>query len=120
MSDIDKLALCSEMAKRYGNSYEIINVNEYRNNQTDDLSFHPNGNCGCIQLDDDYAFDIRCNHLMWAEGVCEGSEYFWTENDHKVAENKYEQNEHEVYNVILVYGNHKGSLVTKLIVFHEA
>ena len=39
---------------------------------TDDShNFHPNGECGCIELDDDYLFDIRCNHLMWATGYCE-------------------------------------------------
>jgi len=119
MKDIEKLKLCSEMAKKHGDDYEIIDVFEYQRNNMDDLSFHPNGNCGCILLDDDYAFGIRCDHLMWAEGKCEGIERFWTENEHKIAEEKYERNEYDVYNAILVYGNHKGSLYIKLLVFHE-
>ena len=24
-------------------------------------NFHPNGKCGCVELDDDYLFGIRCN-----------------------------------------------------------
>lgn len=109
MKDIEKLSLCSEMAGKYGGNYEIIEIEEYHKHQEDELSFHPNGKCGCILLDDDYAFGIRCNHLMWAEGWCEGIEYFWTKDDHA------KQN----YNVILVYGNHKGELHTSLLVFHE-
>lgn len=44
---------------------------------------------GCITLNDDSKFGIRCNHFMWAEGWIEGAE-----NNH----------------AILVYGNHKGGL----------
>lgn len=116
MKDIEKLKLCSEMAKKHGDDYEIIDVFEYQKNNMDDLSFHPNGNCGCILLDDDYAFGIRCDHLMWAEGNCEGIECFWTKNDHDAADTK--ETLHEMYNSILVYGNHKGSLYVKLLVFH--
>ena len=119
MEDIEKLATCSEMAKKYGSNYEIVDVDEYRRQQTDNLSFHPNGNCGCILLDDNYAFGIRCNHLMWAEGECEGIEYFWTENDHAIAEEKYERKEYDSYKAIFIYGNHKGGLCSKLLVFHE-
>ena len=117
MEDIKKLALCSEMARYHGSNYEIIDINDYRNYQIDDLSFHPNGNCGCILLNDDYAFGIRCDHLMWAEGNCEGIEYFWTENDHSIARTK--ESLFESYNMIIVYGNHKGGLYTKLLVLHE-
>lgn len=109
MNDIEKLALVSEMARKHGENFEIVDLCEYNEHQSDELSFHPNGNCGCILLDDDYAFDIRCNHLIWAEGYCEGIEYFWTENDDNV----------HVYNTILVYGNHKGSLQIKILALHE-
>ena len=30
-----------------------------------DLTFHPTGKCGCIELKDEEMFGIRCNHLMW-------------------------------------------------------
>ena len=120
MEDIEKLALCSEMAKKYGSHYELIEISDSFERKIDDLTFHPNGKCGCILLNDDYAFGIRCNHLMWAEGCCEGVEPFWTENDHKITKEKIERNEYDVYNAILVYGNHKGSLYTNLLVFHEA
>ena len=119
MEDIEKLAICSEMARNYGSNYEIIDVEEYNKLYVDTLSFHPNGNCGCILLDDDYAFGIRCNHLIWAEGDCEGIEYFWTEDDHNIAEEKSKRNEYDVYKSILVCGNHKGGLSTKLLVLHE-
>jgi len=112
MEDIEKLAICSQMARKYGSNYEIIDVDDYNKHHLDTLSFHPNGNCGCILLDDDYAFGIRCNHLLWAEGSCEGIEYFWTEDDHA---NK----EYDAYKSILVCGNHKGGLSTKLLVLHE-
>lgn len=119
MEDIEKLAICSEMARKYGSNYEIIDVEEYNKLHADALSFHPNGNCGCILLDDDYAFDIRCDHLLWAEGSCEGIEYFWTEDDHNIAEEKSKRNEYDFYKSILVCGNHKGGLSTKLLVLHE-
>lgn len=119
MEDIEKLALCSEMAKKYGSSYELVEIADCFGYKVDDLTFHPNGKSGCILLDDDYAFNIRCDHLMWAEGWCEPNEKFWTENDHKIAEKKFELGEHDVYNTILIYGNHKGSLYIKLLVFHE-
>lgn len=109
MKDIEKLALCSEMAYKYWRDYEIIDIEEYHKKQPDALSFHPNGLSGCMLLTDDYAFDIRCNHLMWMEGYCEGIEYFWNENDHKNLS----------YNMIILFGNHKGGLVTKLLVLHE-
>lgn len=36
-----------------------------------DLMFHPNGKTGCITVDDDYIFGIRCDHLVWIEGYSE-------------------------------------------------
>lgn len=107
MKDIEKLALYSKMAKNFGDKYEIIDIKEEYEKSPEwfDLSFHPNGNCGCILVNDDLIFGIQCNHLMWAEGCCEGVETFW--------KSSYELNS------ILVYGNHKGHLVVKLLVFHE-
>lgn len=64
----------------------------------DELSFHPNGKCGCITLNDESMFGIRCNHLMWAEGWLEGAENNQT---------------------ILVYGNHKGVLEIVLLTIAE-
>ena len=119
MTDIEKLALSSEMANKFGrnHNYEVIDINE---NQIEELSFHPNGNCGCILLYDDYAFGIRCSHLMWSEGHCEGIEGFWSEDDHTLAQERYNHNDYNSsYNSIFVYGNHKGNLVIKMIVFHE-
>ena len=49
------------------------------------IMFHPNGKTGCITVDDDYIFGIRCDHLVWIEGYSE------------VFGNGY-----------LVIGNHKG------------
>lgn len=105
--DVEKLTLSSEMAKKHGwkSSYSLIDIGEINER----LSFHPNGNCGCILLDDDYAFGIRCNHLIWAEGNCEGTEDFWTEKDRQKSE----------YDTILIYGNHKGVIKNKLLAFQE-
>ena len=117
MEDIKILAVCSKMAAKYTNNYEIIDITNYKQ-QNKELSFHPNGNCGCILSGDDYLFGIRCNHLIWAEGNCEGIESFWNKNDHSVAIEKYFDVD-KTYNSILVYGNHKGLLRMKLVVFHE-
>ena len=91
---------------------------------TDDShNFHPNGECGCIELDDDYLFDIRCNHLMWATGYCEylpgvygqhsDSDFLidtLLDNDVMTIE---EWEEHP--SDILIYGNHKGGICCKLL-----
>ena len=113
MKDIEKLKVCSRMADIYGDKYEIIDITT-RN----DISFHPNGYCGCIQSAYDYVFGIRCNHLMWAEGNCEGSESFWNTID-KTYPLIYDDVDFvDTFRAVLVYGNHKGILTTKLIVFH--
>lgn len=122
MTDFEKLAMCSEMAKKRGGDYELIEISDYDGIPShigEPFSFHPNGNCGCMLLNDDYAFGIRCDHLLWAEGQCEGIESFWTEKDMKIAEEKAERGEYGNYNAILVYGNHKGTLRIKLLAFHE-
>ena len=60
----------------------------------DDMPFHPNGRSGCVVTGDDYLFGIRCDHLMWAEG--------WVEDP--------------LADAIMLFGNHKGTLVIRLIV----
>lgn len=96
MEDIEKLALCSEMANKYGRNYEIVDFSDFKDRH-EDLTFHPNGNCGCLLLNDDYAFGIRCDHLMWAEGTFE-----------------YENGD-----AILIWGNHKGILYAEFLMFHK-
>lgn len=102
MSDIEKLAEVSEMAEYLKKQqFEVIDLK-------DAVSFSPNGKCGYIEANDDYIFDIRCDKLMWAEGNCEGTEWFWELSDRGGE-----------YNSILIYGNHKGILKIKLVIFHE-
>lgn len=100
---IVKLANVCEYAKQFvekGN-YEIFDIRNANGSYKDCISFHPNGKCGCIEMNDDDIFGIRCGHLIWAEGACEGIEPFLNEKDEKT--------------VILVYGNHKGTLISKLL-----
>jgi hypothetical protein len=54
---------------------------------------------------------------MWAEGNCEGSESFWNTLD-KTYPIIYDKDFVDTFRAVLVYGNHKGILTTKLIVFH--
>lgn len=102
---LEKLMLVSKMASNILNSgiirvVEVIgyDVNPYQKNFT----FHPNGNCGCIKLDDDYFLDIRCDHLMWAEGWCEMDDELLNLWDNQM-------------NVIFIYGNHKGTFKAQVI-----
>ena len=107
MTDIEKLALVSEMAKKHKDNYKVIELGEYLKkedrygivddfNSFQDFAFHPNGNCGCILVEDDYIFGIRCDHLIWIEGSCEDGK-----------------------DVIIVFGNHKGSIRINFIVFNQ-
>lgn len=116
---VGRLAAQSKMFRKHKTNYEIIDVydstddTEVYDNNHGSISFHPNGNCGCLLLDDDYAFGISCDHLMWCEGNCEGTEAFWNEADNcaNVSDS--------CYDAIMVYGNHKGSLCIKLLVLHK-
>ncbi len=119
--DLQTLAKSSVMAcKLLDNEVELIpletNPSEEMSFNQEDFAFHPNGNCGCITMGDDYIFGIRCNHLMWMEGNCEGLEDFWNANDHQVLEKTQDQD--ELFHAILITGNHKGLFMQKLIVFH--
>ena len=96
----------SELAKQIRSevkdSSTILHIRNVAHNIVDNtLSFHPNGKCGCIEVNDDYMFGIRCNHLMWAEGYIEGTEPFTDDCEEK--------------DVILVYGNHKGYFLVFLL-----
>lgn len=71
--------------------YVLDMYKDYEQNSTE-IMFHPNGNTGCILVDDGYMFGIRCNHLIWIEGH---SELFG--------------------NGYLVIGNHKGKTIVKFI-----
>lgn len=120
-NDLLKLAKCSVMANRLMScKVELIsletNFREKLSFNQDDFAFHPNGNCGCIRMGDDYIFGIRCDHLMWMEGNCEGTESFWNGNDHLAAESADDTD--DVFCTILITANHKGIFMQKLIVFH--
>jgi hypothetical protein len=139
ISDFEKLKLASEMAGRYKEKnvevVELLNsaacgmdFNGYYSDAFRELSFHPNGNSGCIHLPDDYMYGIRCDHLMWIEGSTEGCEEFWSEADEKYADKQFdiwEKYDHaggydsRTYECILLIGNHKGTVNESLIVFHH-
>lgn len=93
-NDLTVLAHYSDMAKEMVVSDKKVCISEI--DSISNTGFHPNGKCGCINLNDDYLFGIRCDHFMWTE--------FWTEDD---------------FAVIIIYGNHKGSLISKCIMMYE-
>ena len=83
--DLLLLATHSEFARKYAfdkETYETKCLVKRLNERVKDLSnlfgwyddnvadptdyFHPI-NSGCIILDDDYLFGIRCNHLIWID-----------------------------------------------------
>ena len=119
IQDLIKLAKQSKMAFEFlENEVEIIplaNINEEPEFNQDDLSFHPNGKCGCITVGDDYIFGIRCSHLIWFEGNCEGFESFWKDKDSDLTKDHFS----ELFHSIMICGNHKGIYMQKLIVFHK-
>ena len=81
--DLKKLATVSEMAKNNLDcDVELVELNQgdYLK-YLSEFSFHPNGNTGCVLSNDDYMSGIRCDHLIWIQGCCEGVEKFWTEKD---------------------------------------
>ena len=100
--DLEKLAVCSELAKGLDPEMcELIYMyNGGRRDPYTDIgqvTFHPNGKSGCILAYDEYIFGIRCDHLMWSEGYFEGLETPGFEV--RPGELGY-----------MLYGNHKGSL----------
>ena len=97
--DLIKLAkhshLANEMLLHDVKVVKFMDVVYDPQHPTEYFSFHPTGECGCINADDDYIFGIRCDHLIWFEGFCED----------------------EKEQVIIVCGNHKGMYMQKMIVF---
>ena len=102
-----KLSEVSDMAKQMleQTSTRIVLLRSNYGTYTNEFSFHPNGKGGCINLENEYMFGIRCDHLMWSEGEVEGVEDFM-----EGIENT---------NVILIFGNHKGSFCEELLTFSE-
>lgn len=118
--DFKELAICSEMAQDAlleKKEWELVNLYEdlemdgeegcyFGKKENIEFSFHPNGMSGCLNIDDDYRFGIRCNHLIWVEGWCEGYEEWWRKEEQK-------------FNAILLMGNHKGHFMMKLVAIHN-
>lgn len=67
----------------------------------EEFSFHPTGPCGCFELEDDYFINIRCDHLMWADGWCECT-------DELVHCDPSDP-------VLFIFGNHKGMFKAEVI-----
>lgn len=85
---IEMLAHSSEVAFDHRNDdYEILDVDE-------ETTFHPNGFCGTILLNDEYFFNLCCNHLMFADGYLEPED-----------------------EAVYIYGNHKGTFRHFIIKF---
>lgn len=102
--DFKALAEHSEMAMRAvkdGKSFDMLTLYDnwdgsiYGNGDAR-FSFHPNGKSGCIELDDDYMFDYRFNHMIWVEGDNE-----------------------EGNDAIILLVNHKGTFSVCLITIHD-
>ena len=108
-----KLQQVSEMAKKFTDINKLNVATVYYGAGMDDFctefSFHPNGKCGCIGLKDENFLGIRCNHLMWAEGSCEGWDFCFKDKDY---------NDETYKNVIIIYGNDKGCF-TLSVIFYE-
>lgn len=118
--DIIKLSEASSLVKKMleeKRKIALINQEDFMPDASgfdsrDPFTFHPNGNCGCCQANDDYMFGIRCNHLMWAEGFCEGGESFWSDLNLENDDPEWKDD------CVLIYGNHKGFFIMKLLVFY--
>lgn len=107
--EMEKLAKLSTLARKmyeknvHYKVHTIIDWNKFPTNQQmsylsetgESIGFHPTGPCGCILLNDEYFYDIRCEHLIFIEG--------WTEG--------------YGCDAILLIGNHKGGMIQQLITF---
>lgn len=123
LKDLALLADHSLIARQILESgfYRVIPLLTYNNDYLDldskweqQFAFHPNGKCGCINLDDNCLFNIRCDHFMWAEGNLERYEPFFTKFDFN--EDEPILNEKEL-DCVLCYGNHKGEFRMMLITY---
>lgn len=68
-------------------------------------SFHPNGDCGCILMPDEYIFGLRCNHLIWIAG--------WHEQvalPTDVDDTEGDSWDESIARCVLFVANHKGAL----------
>ena len=115
MATIKDLLDKSPMAKRLYENYDLEvregGIPEIYDEK--ELSFHPNGDCGCLEINDDYFYGIRCDHLIWIDGTCEGVEDFWNKKDLMGLPNG------EELNMILTIGNHKGETTCQYLIFHR-
>lgn len=102
VESILKLTEQSEMAKRLAKekSFKLITVGSRSKGYDGLLTFHPNGKTGCIEMNDDYIFGIRCDHMIWVEGWCEDQEPFITEWGQEC---------------IMLLANHKGDFYTLIL-----
>lgn len=124
------LAKYSNFAKRiykYG-KFVVITIFEENGNITEnyctdkEFGFHIGKNAGIVALNDEYIFDIRCEHLQWTEGWIE---YDLDSNEpnlcmlktlDKNGKIKNSESPDGNVNAIMISGNHKGSFVQKLII----
>ena len=102
---IEKLSTVSDVAKSFiGKTlcvYPVVGMFAENDNYCEDFNFHPNGKCGCVEMNDDYLFGIRCNHFMWADGKLEYPPFYETDED--TVKNGWDD-------CVMIYGNHKGIL----------
>ena len=103
-----KLSEYSDVVKQVlskgSNNLVNVHITRFRESRhVKPVSFSPNGNCGCIELNGDHAFGIRCNKLIWIEGSIEETK-------------RYAVN---LRKALLVYGSHNGVLESRLITFKE-
>ena len=88
-------------------------------NWSGDVNFHPDGRTGCVCLNDDYLFGIRCNHLIWITGTCEYSPCEDGRISSIIIHEYTTDEEYELLNNlpsdILLIGNHKGELCSVLL-----
>ena len=107
-SDFEVLTGHSELAfKLKSRNYDVFTVLDWDNydpkgtayswSSGQGFGFHPNGRIGCINLNDDCFMGIRCNHIMWMDGWCEGL----------------------CCPAITLVGNHKGGIILKVILFEK-
>lgn len=107
-TDFEVLTGHSELAfKLKSRNYKVFTVLDWDNYDSkgtksywssgDGFGFHPNGRTGCINLNDGYFMGIRCDHMIWMDGWCEGP----------------------CCPAIVLVGNHKGGVIMKVILFEK-
>lgn len=78
MSELKKMSKFSDTAKMFlENDDDKHCLFCYEKNKLIDsgeTDFHPK-NSGCIKLNDEYMFDIRCDNLIWIEGATEEGDF---------------------------------------------